>query len=680
LVIGAAALLAGLVLACGGTETITKEVVKTVEVPKEVVVVKEVVKTVEVPGETVVKEVVKTVEVPKEVVVEKEVVKTVEVPGETVVKEVVKTVEVPKEVVVEKEVVKTVEVPGETVVKEVVKTVEVVKEVVVVATAVPAVSQPVVPKKVTYPVPGSVLRIASRDVASPGWWIPLSVTGRSWGNHLGVLEHLANYGHDAILSPEIARDWVIDDTGITWTINHGVKWQDPQYGTVDANDIHFTFEQGSREGTESHFVGWYAADFQNQRVIDNNTLRWDWGEGGPTMRYIMSVRDNCCGAGIYSKKYHEDVGEEEFNINTMGSGRYRVVQHTADDIIEAEAVPNHWKQNGEWEIVRALEVPEQLTRVALVRANQADVSDMSMSLLDQVTGDSSLNLVQGSQGESSAVQIVPGGNWQITYWRNSDMPAESPPALENPWVGNPDDPDDLERARNIRRAISFAIDRDTINEEILLGNGCAQYVYLIDECSPFFQQKWKHPYDVEKAKEYMALGGFPDGFQAKVWIPSESPPQAFQEIGEALLPMLNDIGIEVTVDKSSWAARKAEMYREEPLLRDIMFFPWGGNLPLVNFTDYLADLIDGETLWNTGYDHPIGYEIYDNFKAAYADPEAAWASLEQYWHHHSWLEDIPVVSVINWLDPILVGPNIGEVDLVWHTTASVDGFHAKIDE
>ena len=662
LVIGAATLLAGLVLACGGTETITKEVVKTVEVPGQTVV-KEVVKTVEVPGQTVVKE----------------VVKTVEVPGETVVVEVVKTVEVPGETVVV-EVVKTVEVPGETVVVEVVKTVEVVKEVVVVATAVPAVSQPVVLKKVTYPVPGSVLRIASRDVASPGWWIPLSVTGRSWGNHLSVLEHLANYGHDAILSPEIARDWVIDDTGITWTINHGVKWQDPQYGTVDAHDVHFTFEQGSRKGTESHFVGWYAADFQNQRVIDNHTLRWDWGEGGPTMRYIMSVRDNCCGAGIYSKKYYEDVGEETFNFNTMGSGPYRVVQHTADDIIETEAVPNHWKQNGEWEIVRALEVPEQLTRIALVKANQADVSDMSMSLLDQVTGDSRLNLVQGSQGESSAVQIVPGGNWQITYWRNSDMPAESPPALENPWVGNPDDPDDLERARNIRRAISFAIDRDTINEEILLGNGCAQYVYLIDECSPFFQQKWKHPYDVEKAKEYMALGGFPDGFQAKVWIPSESPPQAFQEIGEALLPMLNDIGIEVTVDKSSWAARKAEMYREEPLLRDIMFFPWGGNLPLVNFTDYLADLIDGETLWNTGYDHPIGYEIYDNFKAAYADPEAAWASLEQYWHHHSWLEDMPIVSVINWLDPILVGPNIGEVDLVWHTTASVDGFHAKIDE
>ncbi len=94
-------------VACGSTETI--------EVPVEKVVTQEVIKTVEVPGETVVveKEVVRTVEVEKPVEVVKEVVKTIEVPGETVVVE--KTVEVPVEVekIVTQEVVKTVEVERE---------------------------------------------------------------------------------------------------------------------------------------------------------------------------------------------------------------------------------------------------------------------------------------------------------------------------------------------------------------------------------------------------------------------------------------------------------------------------------------------------------------------------------------------------------------------------------------
>ena len=120
-----------------------KEVIKEVQVPGETVVVeKEVIKTVEVPVE-VIKEVVKEVQVPGEtVIVEKEVVKEVQVPGETIVveKEVVKTIEVPVEVVVEREVVKEVQVPGETVVieKEVVRTVEVVKEVVVAQESAPA--------------------------------------------------------------------------------------------------------------------------------------------------------------------------------------------------------------------------------------------------------------------------------------------------------------------------------------------------------------------------------------------------------------------------------------------------------------------------------------------------------------------------------------------------------------
>ena len=118
-----------------------KEVIKEVQVPGETIVVeKEVIKTVEVPVE-VIKEVVKEVQVPGEtIIVEKEVIKEVQVPGETVVveKEVIKTVEVPVEVV--KEVVKEVQVPGETVVveKEVVKTVEVVKEVVVAQESAPA--------------------------------------------------------------------------------------------------------------------------------------------------------------------------------------------------------------------------------------------------------------------------------------------------------------------------------------------------------------------------------------------------------------------------------------------------------------------------------------------------------------------------------------------------------------
>ena len=76
-----------------------KEVIRTVEVPKEVIKYVDRVRTVEVP-----KEVIRTVEVPKEVIKYVDRVKTVEVP-----REVVRTVEVPR--IIEKEVIKYVDRP-----------------------------------------------------------------------------------------------------------------------------------------------------------------------------------------------------------------------------------------------------------------------------------------------------------------------------------------------------------------------------------------------------------------------------------------------------------------------------------------------------------------------------------------------------------------------------------------
>ena len=142
-----------------------KEVIKEVQVPGESVVVeKEVIKTVEVPVE-VIKEVIKEVQVPGEtVIVEREVVREVQVPGETIVveKEVVKTVEVPMEVI--KEVVKTVEVPGETVVVEK----AVVKEVMVAQESAPAAQAAPAPAPQATPAPAQAAMSAQATAGHSG--------------------------------------------------------------------------------------------------------------------------------------------------------------------------------------------------------------------------------------------------------------------------------------------------------------------------------------------------------------------------------------------------------------------------------------------------------------------------------------------------------------------------------
>ncbi|MXY21029.1 MAG: ABC transporter substrate-binding protein [Dehalococcoidia bacterium] len=647
-------LLAAIITAACETERVVEvEVIK--EVPVEKVVTQEVVKTVEVqvPGETV--------------VVEKEVVKTVEVPGQTVVKEVIKEVQVPGEtVVVEKEVVKevVVEKPVE-VIREVLKEVEVVKEVVVEA------QRPMV-----RPAPGTVLNIVTSDVGPANWHRPIAnFPYNTMSTLLGVSEHLLDVAPDGTLLPMIAREWVVDDVGITWTIQPGVPWHDSAYGTVDVDDIHWSYENGSREGTVSHATGWYRDDFQNPRIVDENTVQWDWGENGPTIRYILTTRGLGSGTAIENKDYYETVGEEVHSSKFMGTGPYKVQSHVNDDIITLEAIKNHWRNTPDFEIVRAIEVPEQATRIALMKGGQGDITDISIPLLDQIVDEPGMRLVQGAvAGKTSAIFFM-GGNFQIQPTLSDGTP-NAPANTDNPWVGEPGNEEDLERARNLRRALSYAIDRDSINEFILFGQGCHQYVYTIDVCNPRHQDEWIHPYDLDKARELMAMGGFPDGFDMPLWIPTATPPDTFIEVAEAIVPMWEELGVTITIDKSAYSSRRPEFF-ERGALQDVFAFPWGGNLELVQYTDYLCDLIDGCTLWNSGYDDPIGYDVHKTFSQNYQDTDKAWDALVPYFEYHSHLGDLPVVSSLDWLDPLVVGPRIGEVDMVEHSLVmpEIEGIH-----
>ena len=436
-------------------ETVTVEVIKEVMVPGETVVVeKEVVKTVEVPGETVTVEVVKEVQIPGEtVVVEKEVVKTVEVPGETVVVEkvVTETIEVPGETVI-KEVIKTVEVPGETVIKEVVKTVEVPGETVIreVVKTVMVPAEPVLSKP-TLPLPGSELIAVVSAVGVPVYHQPVSDgLVEEIILKLGLRETLLDYDGMA-LSGMIAPSWKFEDVdgvgGVTWDIRRGVSWHDLAYGTVDAEDVIWTYEQMTREGTNSGLrAEWWLADYKNARALDSHTVRWDWREG-PTLRWSHMARHRAAGTPISSKQQYEDLGEDYVNRDPIGTGPYKLVQHVDSDIIVLEGVKNHWRRNPGFETVKVIEVPEETTRIAMLKSGAADITMVTMSLLDQVMDIPGVRLDTGqARGDKSGFTINFGGNFTITHDKdgrpveeNTEFPVGVRPT-DKPWVGDISDP------------------------------------------------------------------------------------------------------------------------------------------------------------------------------------------------------------------------------------------------
>ena len=594
-------------LACGGDKEVPVEVIKQVQVPVEVVVAKEVVKVVEVPVE-------KIVEVEKEVVVEVEKVEIVEV-----VKEV--PVEVEKEVVV-----------------EVVKVVQVV---------------------VDYPVPGSELVIATPDVG------PKSIYKRSlapepminYPTLMGVTEQLLDIGtgYDAgNLSPMIARGWTLDETGVVFIIRNDVPWHDSKYGFVTPEDILWSYDEQVKT-----LNGWipemYIPAYKNQRV-EGDKIIWEWS-AGRLLDWSMPARHEWQGIDAQSMAFFEEHGEAYVQSNAMGTGPYMVVNHVSDDRIELEGVKDHWRIQPGFETVTLLEVSEQATRIAMIVGGNADGTEVAINLIDQVADLPGVQYHNPTRAWGTGVGIRIGGNWRIRTLPETHADAGEPSAStyrdDLPWVGRIDDPADLERARKLRQAMSVAIDRELINNAILGGNGCVMYSQ-ISVCDPHHQPQWNDPYDPEFAKQLLAEAGYPDGLDFDVRLPSDQG-QTFFEVGEALVAMWNEVGLNATIDATIIGG--FEEFGRGKQMNDV-FIRAGGSFWTSPAAHFYLQPYSASIEWGEGFDYPEAIDMYKRYLVA-TDAEEAWEIVYEMFDFN--FSERFHLGVVAWKDPFVTGERVGEV-------------------
>ena len=629
---------------------------------------KEVVKEVEVPGETIIveKEVVKEVEV--EVIVEKEVVKEVEV--EVIVeKEVVKTVEVPGETIVEKEVVKTVEVPGETIIveKEVVKTVEVEKIVTVFATPAPTAME-----KVGFPVAGSKLTFVSANVGPRLYHRPASqFPNVYYAEGLNIQECLIGW-NGVDYTPLLAETWAFEifegAEGITFNLKRGVPWHNTDYGTLDGNDVHWIYTEANREGTIAHHSQFWFRDFENQRLIDSHTLRWDWARG-PTLLWSKLVAHQGQCQPIASEDQYVDRGEDYVQSNPIGTGPYKLISHAANDLIILEAVQNHWRQSAGFETVHMLEVPEQTTRIAMLLSGQADMTHLQVSNFDDVAGEPDIRLVNGRHDAKTGMLYSYGGNFLLTEDEagvagpDTDFPW-FPLRDELPWVGDPDDPVASENAQKVRVAMSYAIDRELINESFLDGKGCVDFIYGPDTCNPRFKEEWGHPYDPEMAKQMLADAGYPDGFEFTYVTMGASFGELFDDIALSLVGFWDAIGLTAEVDSSPYQVHRPGLLADRTWFDINVHGFYGDTRRAYLYMDVIPDATFGRVTSNLGYDFPEAASQADRLAVSF-DEELAWEGPLNEWHtlmsHQGYLFTVGTVS---WENSWAAGPGVGEIDMI----------------
>ena len=457
---------------------------------------KEVIKTVEVPGETV--------------VVEKEVIKTVEVPGETMIKEVTKVVEVPVEVTVTKEVTKVVEVPVEVIVtKEVVKIVEVQKEFAKFGEA-PALAQLVAAGK----LPPVRERLPDQPMVLP----TLGTIGQYGGTlrrfYLGPSDRanffrvsrasFARYAPDGFsVLPSVAKGWSASKDGKEWTVflREGLKWSDGEDFNVD--DIMFQYEHVilNKELTPGDRLVRFLRIGQDAEgnpflatieKIDDYSFKVKYPLPNFLFTDILAQTEENAGRVIrnvfwnpehYMKQFHID-----FNTNAVADAKaagfdtwtqwydsktayitnqekpgiwpWLYVNQLGDSVVTANRNPYYWAVDSDGKQLPYIDTISmslvQNPTVGTLRALQGEIDLQGRHI--------QLNnfpvLKEGEEKGGYHLVLCPSfGGTDATLYTNFSYPGPTGDALRN---------------LKFRQAMSIAIDRDAINEISFLGLGTAR--------------------------------------------------------------------------------------------------------------------------------------------------------------------------------------------------------------
>lgn len=355
----------------------------------------------------------------------------------------------------------------------------------------------------------------------------------------------------------LAESWEVspDQTSITFKIRQGVPFH-KGWGDVTAEDVAWSFNNAKSEGNTNPRSGFWGEYTDRWEVIDDHTAVMHV-KGNLSVRWSVELSNQWRNTGsVQSKKAFDDLGQDEANLTYAGTGPFEVMQWVPDEVLQAEALPTHYREAAKVESLEIRVIPETASQIAALEAGEVHIAPIPNQFLNDV-----LENIGGTKkrvGLGSSVFVAFGGNyWAETARATGEtvFPREGfKPDDGHPWIGDPRDDTRMESALKVRQALAMAIDRDLISEAIEQGLAPPHYTFIgFTEDEPQWMDSWHIPFDPEMSKQLLDEAGYSDGIETDFWT---TPGGATQEIAEAIAQMWGDIGVDVSMEVTAYGARR----------------------------------------------------------------------------------------------------------------------------
>jgi peptide/nickel transport system substrate-binding protein len=312
-----------------------------------------------------------------------------------------------------------------------------------------------------------------------------NVGSQFYYNTFDVLIEKDYSSEKSIFKPGLALSWeLVEPTVMEFKLRQGVTFHNGESMTAD--DVVFSYNRMFQSDFPPYQVRYRdrLSNFEKAEKIDDYTVRVHVKRPEPlwetliNMQQLMIVPEDYIKGLTGDPNVAEHSDFEAFAQAPIGTGPYRIASFTASDELIWERFDSFWGEPAPFERITVKQIAETASRITALKNGEVD-------LVTNIAPDQ-LSIIEADPNLKAEGMVTP--LFHVLIFNT-----------QNPRTADP----------KLRRAMTLAVDRDTLNEALWLGMAVVPSTHTYPQYGPLYMPELKTFYhDLEEAKKLLAESSY----------------------------------------------------------------------------------------------------------------------------------------------------------------------------